>query len=162
MADRHGERHKPNGFTLVELTATLVVIGILAAFAMPRFAGRTGFESRGFFDAAQSIVRYAQKIAIAQRQSAPKTPVYVVITANQIRVCYDPLCTTAVTDPSSGGALSVTAPAGVTLAPIITFSFNGAGAPSLGAPLTINVNSAETGDINRTFLVEAGTGYVHN
>jgi MSHA pilin protein MshC len=162
MSERHGERRKPDGFTLVELTATLVVIGILAAFAMPRFAGRTGFESRGFYDAAQSIVRYAQKIAIAQRQSEPKTPVFVIITADQIRACYDAACATPVNDPSNGGALRLIAPAGVTLAPVTTFSFNGAGAPSFNAPLTINVNSAETGDINRTFLVEAGTGYVHN
>jgi MSHA pilin protein MshC len=162
MIENHEKRSKRNGYTLVELTATLVVIGILAAFVMPRLAGRAGFESRGFYDAAQSVVRYAQKIAIAQRQSAPKTPVYVIITANQIRACYDALCTAAVTDPSSGGALSVTAPTGVTLAPITTFSFNGAGAPSLGAPLTVNVNGTQTGDISRTFLVESGTGYVHN
>lgn len=161
MIERHQDC-KCCGFTLVELTATLVVIGILTAFAMPRFVGRTGFESRGFYDAAQSVVRYSQKIAIAQRQSSPKTPVYVLITANQIRACYDAACATAVTDPSTGSALSLTAPPGVTLAPVTTFSFNGAGAPSFNAPLTVNVNSAEAGDINRTFLVEAGTGYVHN
>ena len=60
------------GFSLVELVTTLIVVGILAAFAVPRFVGRTGFESRGFYDQAQGIVRYAQKIAIAQRQSPPK------------------------------------------------------------------------------------------
>ena len=153
-----------SGFSLVELVATMIVISILAAFAVPRFVDRTGFESRGFYDQAQSIVRYAQKIAIAQRQSAPKGPIYVVITASQIRICYDAACAAAVTDPISGAALVLNAPSGgaVTLAPVTTFSFSGAGAPSVGAQLAINVNSTGVGDINRTFYVEAQTGYVHD
>ena len=149
------------GFTLVELVTTLIVVGILAAFAIPRFVGRTGFESRGFYDQAQGIVRYAQKIAIAQRQSPPKPPVFVVITASQIRVCYDAGCATPVNDPTTGAALVVNAPSGVTLSPA-TFSFSGSGVPSIGAQLAINVNSTGVGDINRTFFVEAQTGYVHN
>ena len=148
------------GFSLVELVTTLVVIGILAAFAVPRFVGRTGFESRGFYDQAQGIVRYAQKIAIAQRQSPPKPPVFVVITASQIRICFDAGCATPVNDPTTGAALVVNAPSGVTLSPA-TFSFSGSGVPSIGATLTINVNSTGVGDINRTFFVEAQTGYVH-
>ena len=71
------------GFSLVELVAILVVIGILAAFAAPRFADRTGFESRGFYDQAQGLVRYAQKIAIAQRQSAPKGNGHALLCARQ-------------------------------------------------------------------------------
>jgi MSHA pilin protein MshC len=154
---------KNDGFTLVELVTILVVTGILAAFAVPRMMDRTGFVSRGFFDQAQGIVRYAQKIAIAQRRT-----VFVVVSATQIQVCYDAGCTSPVTDPSTGGALS--APhlptgagaasfSGVTLSPV-TFCFDSAGAPSAGA--TINVNSTGVGDINRTFFVEPVTGYVHN
>ena len=147
------------GFSLVELVTTLIVVGILAAFAIPRFVGRTGFESRGFYDQAQGIVRYAQKIAIAQRQSPPKPPVFVVITAGQIRICYDAGCVTPVNDPTTGSALIVSAPSGVTLSPA-TFSFSGSGVSSIGAQLTINVNSTGVGDIPRTFFVET-TGYVH-
>lgn len=159
---RRRARGTCTGFTLVELTATLVVIGILAAFAVPRMVDRTGFESRGFFDRAQGVVRYAQKIAIAERRSPPKTPVYVVIAPNQIRICYDPPCATPVTDPVSGTALTLNAPPGVTLAPATTFSFDGSGAPSIPAQLAINVNSSGAGDVNRTFFVEAGTGYAHD
>ena len=146
------------GFSLVELVTIMVVIGILAAFAIPRFMDRTGFESRGFHDQAQGIVRYAQKISIAQRQSPPKLPVFVVITASLIRICYDAACATPVADPSTGAALAVNAPNGVTITPA-NFSFDGGGSPS--AAQTITVNSTGVGDINRTFFVEAQTGYVH-
>lgn len=123
---------------------------------------RTGFDSRGFFDRAQAVVRYAQKVAIAERRSSPKTPVYVLITASQIRVCYDAACATPVPDPVGGAALTLIAPGGVTLSPVTSFSFDGAGAPSIGAQLAISVNSAGAGDVNRTFYVEAGTGYAHD
>jgi len=150
------------GFSVVELVATLVVVGILAAFAIPRFADSTGFASRGAYDGAQSLVASARRIAIAQRQSPPKPPIYVDISAGRIRVCYDPACGTAVPDPASGAALVLDAPAGVTFAPAITFSFDGSGAPSFGAPLAVSVNSTGVGDVNRTFFVEARTGYVHD
>jgi MSHA pilin protein MshC len=150
------------GFSLVELVATLAVIGIMAAFAMPRMIDRSSFESRGFYDQAQGAVRYAQKIAFAQRRSPPQAPVFVLITASQIRVCFDIGCASSVTDPASGAPLALSAPAGVTLAPVTTFSFSGSGAPSFGAQLQISVNSAGVGDVNRVFFVEAQTGYVHD
>jgi len=158
-------RASPRGFTLVELVTVMIVVGILAAFAIPRFVERTGFESRGLYDQAQGIVRYAQKIAIAQRRSLPTNqPIFVVITANQIRVCYDAGCATPVNDPSTGAALQVSAPStgAITLAPATSFSFDGSGTPSIGAQLAINVNSTGPGDINRVFYVEPVTGYVHN
>jgi MSHA pilin protein MshC len=150
-----------SGFSLVELVTTLVVVAILAAVAIPRFTGRAAFESRGTYDQAQAIVRYAQKTAIAQRQSPPKTPIFVVITASAIRICYDAACVTPINDPSTGTALALAAPGGVSFAPVTTFSFSGSGAPSFGAQLTITVTSPAP-DVTRTFFIEAQTGYVHS
>jgi len=152
---------RQGGFTLVELIATVTIVAILALLAIPRLTDRSSFDSRGFYDQSQAIVRFAQKIAVAQRQSSPKGPIHVVISANEISVCYDPACTSPVADPATGNALVATAPTGVALSPATTFTFSGSGAPSFGGQLAITIASSGVGDVNRVFYIEAGTGYVH-
>jgi MSHA pilin protein MshC len=145
---------------MVELVVVIVLVGILAAVAVPRFAGRQGFEARGFFDAASAAVRYAQKTAIAKRRQ-----VFVVVAATTFSVCYDAACTAPVTDPSTGAALVVDARRGnpalaapANVAPVGTFSFNGLGQPSAAQVLVFT--PAEAGDITRTLAVAAETGFV--
>jgi MSHA pilin protein MshC len=152
------------GFTLIELVATITVVSVLAAFAVPRFVGTTAFQSRGTYNQAQSIIRYAQKLAIAQRQSSPKTPIYVVMSSTSLKACYDAACTSPVSDPTTGSAMSLSAPTSVSFStsPSTTsFYYDGSGAPSLSSQLTVTVSSAGSGDVNRSFYVEATTGYVH-
>jgi MSHA pilin protein MshC len=148
------------GFTLGELVMTIVIMGILAAIALPRMMSSKGFASRGFYDEAQAVVRFAQKTAIAWRRS-----VTVCVLENEIRAISDSDCAAAtpafLKHPTSGADLKTIAPDGVTLSPLGSFSFNGIGRPS--AAVTITLTSTIAGDPLREILVAAETGYVsHN
>ena len=154
-------RNFQHGFTLVELVVTMVVGGIIAAVAMPRFAAKDTFDTRGFYDRATATVRYAQKLAIAQRREvfvcvyAPSAPAI-----GDISVSYASGCATPITDVS-GVALKVSAPSGIALSPTTNFSFLG-GLGETAAEVIITLTSSVAGDPVRSIKIENGTGYVHN
>ena len=144
------------GFTLAELVMTITIVGILAVVVAPRFMSARPFESRGFYDEAQAIVRYAQKTAVARRGL-----VTVCVTAVQIKAVAGTDCTAlALPHPAAAGLLE-TKPAPVTLAPAGSFTFDGLGRPSVGLPgYTITLTSSVAGDPPRQIVVAAETGYV--
>jgi MSHA pilin protein MshC len=143
------------GFTMVELVVVVAILGLMAAVLAPRLISGDAFASRGFHDEAQSVVRYAQKTAIAWRR-----PVFVCITATVVSAGSVAGCGALLVNPISGNALTATAPSGVTLTPV-NFGFDGAGRPSPNAQVTITFTSGIAGDPARQIVVEAETGYVH-
>ena len=71
-------RHTSNGFTIVELIVVIVLLGVLAAFAVPRFANLQGSAYQAVFDAQievlRSTARSAHSLSIVQ-QLGPNDPV---------------------------------------------------------------------------------------
>lgn len=146
------------GFSLVELVTVIAVAGLIAAIAVPRFVGPDTFKSRGFYDEATGVVRFAQKTAIAWR-----SPVFVCVAADSVRAGTAAGCATPITHPTTGGPLVATAPAGVTLSvsPLpAEFSFNGLGRPTDGKMITLT--STIPGDPPRQIAIAAETGYVYH
>lgn len=148
-------RTPQQGFTLAELVMVLVIIGILAALVAPRMLSTRNFASRGFYDEAQAVVRFAQKTAIAWRR-----PIVVCVSAAEISAISNSDCAapTFVVHPATGADLRSLAPDGVTLAPIGNFQFDGLGRPS--AAVTIVLTSTIADDPARQILVASETGYV--
>jgi MSHA pilin protein MshC len=149
---------RPSGFTLVELVVVIVIVGVMALVAIPRFIGVDSFKSRGFSDEAIGVVRYAQKTAIAWRDTTITT-IHVCVTATGVSAGTAAGCATPLKHPTTGGALAASAPSGVTLSPVGNFTFDGLGRPS--AAQTITLTSTIAGDPARQIVVEAETGYVH-
>lgn len=151
------------GFTVIELVAVMVIVGVLAAMGAQRFFARNAFESRGFYDQVISTLRYAQKTAIAQNRF-----VCVAFGASSITLTYDPIPYHVVThsaaacpginlaDPTGKTPYILDAPSGVTLSNYSDFNFSAQGVPST-APQNISVSGYTAAPIR----VELETGYVH-
>jgi MSHA pilin protein MshC len=83
---------------MVELITVIVLIGILGAIGAARFFDGETFSGRAYADQAKNLIRYAQKLAIAQNR-----PVFVRSTPAGFAVCFTTSCNTAANLASAPG-----------------------------------------------------------
>ena len=64
--------NKQSGFTLIELVAVLVILSLLGAMAVPRFANVQNSALQAAQDGSSNAVKSAHAIAIARLQRLPE------------------------------------------------------------------------------------------
>ncbi len=101
IATGGAQRRSMTAFTMIELITVMVVVGVLSAVAVQRFFSNSTFEAREYADQAKAILRYAQKLAIAQNR-----PIYVSATGNRFAVCSASACGAATLISAPGGSNS--------------------------------------------------------
>jgi MSHA pilin protein MshC len=188
MRPSHGFPSPAAGFTMVELIIVMILIGILGAIGAARFFSPTGFDAAAFAERSAAMLRYAQKLAIAQNR-----PVYVLASVQGIKLCHKNVsecagadrvrapsgsnsgsaatrsfCTVGGTYIASWNCEAVPAGAGISLGDVkaVSFYFNGLGRPYAGADtgdssftgLTLTVKGD---DLTRNISIERETGYVY-
>jgi len=151
-------RSNVRGFTLVELVVTMVLIGILAAVAIPRMFDATAFRSRGFYDEVVNAARYGQKLAVASGCSVELSIISGTGTDGsfalnqQIDSCTSGAFTRKVLRPADSDFFEASAPPGVALSTTATpIIFDSLGRASGNFIVTV-------GDLN--FTIAAESGYV--
>jgi MSHA pilin protein MshC len=153
------QRDRHAGFTTVELVVTIVLIGVLAAIALPQLTGTSAYDQLGFTDRTLAILQYAQKSAISRRRQ-----VCVTFTATSATLRFSSAFTPAVCDTDLTGPGGELIPGGFTIAASgqvkyaptpANFTFNPLGQASVGQAITFN------GVNVRAITVESDTGYVH-
>ena len=73
MKNRRADYSSTAGFTLIEILLVVVIIGILAAVAVPRFAGRTGEAKEGAAKASIKAIGVALDLYEMDHGSYPSS-----------------------------------------------------------------------------------------
>jgi MSHA pilin protein MshC len=148
---------------MIELLVVMLLIGILAATALPRFFNQSAFEGPAFAFELGAAARYAQKLAVSSgcpiQFQLPSATAYRLRQAGAYANCGSDF-SLDVSHPANGGAFSGTAPPAVTIVTSAAFPvsvvFNAQGVPTLPDPASDLVLTVA----GKAVTIHRGSGYV--
>lgn len=143
----------------------LILVGVLAVFAAPRFLAMNDLYARGFHDETLAYLRYAHKTAIAQRRTVCATFTGTNMGLTVAAVAGATSCGGTLIGPKGESPAAVSAKGGVSYSGTpISFGFNGLGQPIDNAGLVlgaVDLPLIQVTGASNSITVEPGTGYVH-
>ena len=153
---------KCKGFSLIELIAVVLLLGILAVVAIGRLGNQDGLLARGYFDEFAAAVQFARKLAIS---SGCDVRVEVLSTGYALRqssTCTADDFTDAVPNPAdrTQNYANNDIPGGFTLAPApgqVTFDARGLPTPEFNGSTDFTLSGGAT---TYTIRVYGRTGLV--
>lgn len=160
----HEKTRYQSGFTLTELILVMIITGILAATAAPKFIDSQIFESRGFYEEVLASLRYAQKMAVGtgcQIQVSVTTlgtGTYSLQRETNAGGCDSGIFGVALINPRTNTVYPTTAPNGAAITNVVGFPIT---FDRLGRAITFGATVTATLDVgDRTITVWAETGLV--
>ena len=147
---------------MIELVTVILILGILAAVALPNLSGSSAFQAAAFNEQVRSALRYAQKSAVSHRRLVCATIASATVTLNIANANGASSCTGALLGPSGSSTLATSPNSSViSISPAATIYFQPSGiATSDGAGTTVADYSFTVTGMT-AISVQGATGYVN-
>ena len=140
------------GFTLIELVMTLVLVGALAVFALPKMVDTNAWQLRAFGDDLQARSMQMLKLALNQRR-----PITATITGSGVVFSYTGTGTPIDSLSCPSAASSCIAEGGSRSA---TFNASNSGSTTTSTNSSLSITVA-SGSYSQAYLLELETGLIH-
>lgn len=135
--------HRAKGFTVIEIIAIMMVVSIIAVFAVINYPSNAAFNQSALTEQLKRDIHYTQTLAMSLNTN------YTISTsANNYFISPTP----------PEGAVSVNMPSGVTLS-VSSITFDYMGNPLNASPVNITITATGVG--SNTLTVVPETGFVH-